>query len=1339
MTDYFPRRLRIFDGGTEGQLVDEDELLATTGAKVVLGEPGMGKSKLMREVGRRLGVVPISAARFINSIDPSRFVSPGKPIIIDALDEAMARREGDVVDVVIAQLEESGSPEFVLSCRSREWQSRNLSTLGQPYDSEPKVFALEPLSRSDAQNFLALHYCNVDPDHVLNHLDTHGLAELYGNPLTLGLIGQVARRDANLPRSRAALFERVCMIIWPEHDPDRDDTQLAQATDEEALSAAGGISAALLFSGAEAISAAGRASVHERDIRLADLEALPGTATARAIFSSKLFSSVGTARATPVHRVIAEYLGARWLAQEARNPRTIRRLLGQFRSSGGVPASLRGLHACLAHHSPAMAEQVIMADPYGVLRYGETASLTLSQADCLLEALRRLGDEDPYFRASDWDRHTAAGLMVPALRDKIGDIIGSTDSNAHLRSLLIESLKEVPLTADLALTLEKIVVSDERNYSEREDAAEALLPHRERGWWQQTIADLRDQGTENAARLARTIIASIDCDVSDDLLVSTLFIEMGATISLLPRREKREILRVRIYDKIVKALPTTRLVKVLNCINEYCELVDANDWQSWNDVGEIVAVLFVRAIDEVAVSPGDAAAMWNWLGVYRHSTGDRSQTKELRVRLAARTDLRQAVQLHALYDARSEESISASAFELDDRMVGLTRDDLIFFLERLAKADNSNADLRQEWKDLMQLGMRGNELDPELRAAGAKFQRSDEKLKHFVDSLLNPEEPEWQRWHRQKAADHERERRARREAVRADYSRNREALRSGELKWILGPAQAYLGLFNNLERDQPAVNRIGEWLGPELQDDAMAGLEAVLHRTDLPTPVQVAQGFADERRYRYRFPIVAGLLAKCRSAKELTDLSDEVLKVALLSCHGAEQLSCDDEDLASLCGALEALVISTEKDREDFARLWIEPSLKAGKSHVIGLYKLAHDDEWRVAGRVLAREWLDAFPDVPEHVELELVDCLTDSRDLTPLASIAASRASIVFRNFDHMLAWLAIDVLARFNTVIPAINGIGSKIPEFIWFLRNRSGLERRNSMAALSVDQLKWIIAEFRQHWPNVYLHGSSSGDTNDHNAAEFIRSLISRLANDTSEEAEEAIQALVAEPVDTYSNWIMHMAAEQRQKRVEENYVPLMPQELGALLRDGPPTDANDLRSLVLDELEVAQKKLIGDDLDQVRDFLSDNGLPYDENRCRDRLAVMIEPGLTRYDVQRITEADMPRGKRVDLAFSHGGIQLPMEIKGQWHEEVWSAAKDQLDALYLIDWRSDGRGIYCVLWFGEFSSKSGRRLKAPPNGLPAPNSPEEMREMLIQLIPESRRTFIEVVVLDLTSGRS
>ncbi|WP_221795083.1 NACHT domain-containing protein [Aquisediminimonas sediminicola] len=1337
---YFPRRLAINDKTLLENWVDETGLLALSGSKIVLGEPGMGKSELMYELGRRLGVELVTATRFINAKTPAKLVPAGKPLLIDGLDEALSRREGDAVDAILAQLEEADLPPFILSCRSREWQTRSVTNLRQLYGVEPRILTLESFDRSEAHTFLVAQYPSADADHVLEHLASHGLEELYRNPLTLGLMGRVAETDTQLPATRAALFERVCTLIWPEHDSDRQDEGLAQLTQDEALDAAGAIAAGLLFAGAEAASVAGAAQVQQGDIRLADLETLPDARAARAIFSSKLFHSVGPSRAKPIHRVITEYLGARWLASQAATPRAQRRVLAQLHGSGGVPASLRGLHAWIAHHSPMMAVRVITEDPYGVLRYGETAALTPHLSDCLFEALCRLAEGDPYFRAADWDNKTAAGLMIPALKPKIKAIIASATSSAHLRSLLIEGLQGTPLAAELADTLEEIVFAPERFYRERNAAAEALLPHRDRAWWQVTIAVLTNQGGDDAPRLARQLIQQINADVSDDLLVTTLFAEMGVTSFPLPRRTGRRVRTARSYERLFAVIPSARLVGVLNLISDYADLLRDGNWENAGEVADIVANLVVRGIDEGVIGPAEAPSLWRWLGTIEQAHRyHRDVQQTLAARLGAQDGLRRAVQAHALANDHRKDSLWVTEFNLQRRLVQLVGrpSDIIVVFDRLARGDNKDPALRQDWQDLVRIAWGPDGLDPDVRAAADKFRRGDKPLGDVLRKLQNPKKPAWEVRQEMEAAKRDRKRKVEFETARRKLGKVRDDLRAGKLSALLPSAQAYLDRFHDLSSELPPRERLASWIGPELRDDALIGFEEVLHRPDLPTPAEIADGFTRGTIYNYGFPIMAGLYERLRRGKGLEDLSEPLKQAALLLSHDDHGWNLDEEKEA-LRVALEAEVIPTLEARNAFARLWIEPALKAGNEHVAGLYKLAHDPEWQATGAALSADWLTMFPNVPESVEADLVDCLTYGGALDALRDVAETRAVTVFRSFDHMLSWLAIDVLVQFELVRPALSGIGVNYPNFIWFLRNRLQFERRGGMLPLTVAQAEWIISEFRDQWQYAVLEGTGSGNTNDYDATDFLRSLISRIADDPSMEAAKAMERLITGPKDSYAELIRHMAVEQRQKRAEENFSALMPSDLAALLHDGLPGNIEDLKALVREEMAIAQRKLIGDDLDSVVEFWTDKGVPRDENRCRDRLTAMIGPELARYDIQRITEADMPQTKRADLAFARGTMQLPVEVKGQWHNEVWDAATGQLDVQYLIDWRSEQRGIYCVLWFGDLPSATNRRLKAHPDGHPAPASAEAMRTMLIERIPGARRALIDVVVLDFTAGK-
>ena len=663
--------------------------------------------------------------------------------------------------------------------------------------------------------------------------------------------------------------------------------------------------------------------------------------------------------------------------------------------------------------------------------------------------------------------------------------------------------------------------------------------------------------------------------------------------------------------------------------------------------------------------------------------------------------------------------------------------DLVCALDRLALCDNNDTALRQDWKELVRIGWGPDGLDPDVRAAAEAFRRGDIQLADFLHNLENPEKPAWEVKHEREAAKRTRKRKVAFETARRELGKVRDDLRAGKLGAILPSSQAYLGRFNDLSSELPPGERLAEWIGPALRDDALVGFEAVLHRSDLPTAAEIAEGFAQGTVYNYSYPIMAGLYERARTGRGVADLSEPLKLAALLLCYDDRGWKIEDEK-QEVHEALESEVIPTLEARQAFAKLWIEPALTAGKEHVAGLYKLAHDPEWQPTGATLAGGWLTIFPNVPESTEAGLVDCLTHGGALDALRDVAEARAGTVFRTFDHILSWLAIDVLVRFEVVLSDLAGIGVRNPEFLWVLRDRLQFERRGRMLPLTVLQAEWIIAEFREHWAYATLEGSGSGNTNDYDATDFLRSLINHIADDTGVEASDALQRLIAGPSDSYSALIRHMAAEQRQKRAEEDFSALTPGRLAALVDDGPPGNIEDLKALVLEEMDLARRKLLGEDLDSVADFWTDTGIPRDENRCRDRLAAMIGPELARYDIQRVTEADMPMTKRADLAFARGTMQLPVEVKGQWHKDVWDAATGQLDVQYLIDWRSEQRGIYCVLWFGDVPSASNRRLKTHPDRQHAPVNAENMRTMLIDRIPEPRRALIDVVVLDFTAGR-
>lgn len=1336
---YFRRYLRLVNDDSSISILSEEEFLALAGPKVVLGEPGMGKSELMQQASRLFSVESIPAVRFMHSRRPEQFLVAGRPLLIDGLDEAMARKDGDAVDEVLSRLEEIELPDFLLTCRAREWQTRSYSNLRKLYKTSINVATLEPLSRPEAKEFLLTRFPSIDSEHVLSHLDSHGIDDLYANPLMLSLLGQVAEASQRLPATRASLLEQVCGLIWPEHDEERNEQRRDTVTEEEALSAAGAIMASLLFAGADVISNAAENYLQDGEISLIDVQKLPGAEKVQSVFASKLFISVSTGRARPIHRVIAEYLGARWISACTNTSRLRRRLLSSIWESGGIPASLRGLHAWLAYHSQPLALDIIRADPFGVLRYGETSFLPASQAVELFDSLEKLAESDPYFRAQDWQSHSAVGLLIPALEEKIRSAISSNASNFHFRSLLIEGLKGSPLASELTQTLENIVLSGTRFYRERNAAVDALRPFRDRTWWEPSIAALRDQGTEDSTRLAHELIDDLGCDVSDEIIVSVLLAELGLTISPLPRGRDNRKHMLRSYKGLVDQLSVHRIPVILDMLVESTGYLLNVDPMAQRDIAGFAASLIVRVIDEELEISNDALRIWNWLGLVKKAQYFRNEEKqELQTRLDKNTELRRAIQEVAIASKFPSRAIWIAEIELRDLLMGLSQrpDDVTWHLERLGPADNKDPVLREAWQDLMRLGFDGKVFDPKLRDASRIFQRGDAQLEAEIRRIENPKKPGWQRKREKNTAKYSKRQRIEKEWRRRSFLSNRDALKRGDLSHILGPAQCFLGLFCDDEKNTSEQEKLADWIGEDLAADALLGFEAVLFRTDIPSSHDIAAGFAEGSTWNFGFAIVSGLLCRLRSGATFGDLPRDVLVSGLLlvydgRCCGNRQ----GED--ALAKALEMEVLTTPSARDDFARLWIEPGLVKGGDYVSGLYTLGHEEAWADTAMNLVPNWLLTFNELPFDVEIRLVDCLSIASGIAYLTEVARSRSTTKYATEEQTLSWFAIDVVVRFDEIQDELPSGAFNYPKFIWYCRNRMQSQRFGRPTFASINQARWIIEQFRGVWPYKTMIGSSAGDENSHDATEFLNAAITYIADKIDDEAVDVMQSLTAAPRDSYSDSIGHMAAEQWQKRAETNYSPLTPNQLRAILTDGKPVQIDDLKAMIIEELTAAQKILIGDDLDQVRDFWNDSGIPHTENRCRDRLAALIGPELMRYGIQRITEADMPQTKRADLAFSAGTMQLPMEVKGQWHDDVWSAATDQLDARYLIDWRSEQRGVYCVLWFGNIPSSSGRRLKPPPSGLTSPTTAEEMRRTLILTIPLARRHLIDVVVLDFTAG--
>lgn len=1287
----------------------QGELRKRTEPLLILGEAGMGKSCLLEWFANAPGHARCTARQLINRHDLRTLLGDATTLVIDALDEVSAQKEGDAVDLVLRQLGRLGCPHFVLSCRVADWRSATgLEAIREQYPEEPLELHLEPFGDADAATFLSASLGAETAEAVVEHFNIRGLSGLLGNPQTLELISRVAG-SGNLPETRSELFSRAVEVLRVEH---RDAKACGQLAREIGLDAAGAACAGLILTGSEAIVRTSSASSAEGELQLADISCLPRGESIGGMLGTRLFRADGADRFGYLHRRVGEYLGARWLAKQADTPAKRRRLLSMFHSHGLVPASLRGIHAWLAH-DPALAQAVIAADPMGVIEYGDADDLTVEQARSLIGALELLATDSPRFR--DWGPYSMRGITQPELIEEIRRLITAPETPFALRLLVLEAVKGNKIASELADDLRRIVLDPQAIFASRRAAGEALSELDGEEDWPNILSALHNYNDELSIRLPIELIEDIGYELIHDNLV----------VDLVVAHARNDGRTIGVLSGLKRCLPDLRIEGVLDRL----AIVAKTLGKRYERPGNYVLTDFAYHLIACAVAAGGVTAekIWSWLEPFDASVGyQRESRQQLDAHIRGDDRFRQAIQRYVLFERPSDQSTWQLAWELSRRSSGLaaTAADVVALLEVLDPSDHSD----ERWRDLVQLTPHDDEIGAEVRAAARPFAAHCPDLLNWIERLAKPVIPEW----KIEQAESERIRQEKQAAAHAQHRKSYatciDQMSVGDFGTIIDPAKAYLNLFNDVGDDVPAHERVAQWLGDDIGDVAHVGFEAfMVLEPATPTAHEIAESVAQGQYYEAGYIIVAALAERFRKGVGFDDLSDERLMAGLFVLRR----TCID-DHAGIVGLREAIeaAIQARGGWGDAMRLYHEPQLQARCESVDGLYALVRDERHAELAAELAAEWLKRFPDLPVGPEAELIYRLIRSGRFEVLRRVAVGRVKLT--DDERRGNWDTIGLVVDFEQTAARLS-VSQIEPELLWHLRDSTGGHSDDgSYVALEPAQLEWIITTFRPRWPMVNRpSGTTGGNTNPWDASNHLIHLIRRLGNDTSEDAIAALMRLRSAPTDGYTESIKIVVAEQARIRVESSYAPPALETINAITRNLLPVSAADLQALVLEELSIAQAKVKSDDAESWRGFYDDNGTPFAEERCRDHLL-----GLLRQGSKEITfdpEAHVAADKEVDIACSAGALRIPIEVKGQWHPELWRGADMQLDALYTRDWRAEGRGIYLVLWFGD-QNLPNKCLKKPGRGTEPPQTANELREMLITGSKSVREGRVIVFVLDL-----
>lgn len=1269
----------------------------------------MGKSTLLLQLKDVDGFKVCTARKLINTPDPIALLAGATTLVIDALDEVSARLDGDAVDLVLRRLAELALPRFILSCRVADWRKATaLQGITDFYDSVPLELYLDPLTRADATRFLTATLGKNAAEDAIEHLEERGLGGLWRNPQTLNFVADVVAKGT-LPTSKGALFAEATKLMWSEHREEKAGTPFAMLAEDTVLDAAGAAFAAMILTGKEAISR--KAQAAEGDIPLAKATRLPDAGSLPDILGSRLFAAVSDDRFSYGHRAIGEFLGARWLARQADTARKERRLLELFNSQTLVPASLRGLHAWLAWHSPALAEPVIAADPMGVVEYGDADALTPQQGRALFAALRRLSESNPRFR--DWSDYRTGGLVQPDLLPEIRDAIAGPGVEFGLRLLVLQALKRSPLIEALQSELISLLLSETDAFANRSEAADRLVEANIAIDWSPTFEQLLAQQTDDSVRLVSEQMHEIGYDRFDDaLLLDTVRAQFG--------RSERT---VGVFMSLERDLPDNRLDVLLDEIASMAFAMGRPHERP--DDGAITDLMYALLARRLALPLPDIAVLWKWLEPFDERPGYQRETRQAVARLFERNDaLRRALQRHVLLDLPGGKTPWQRSWRLSERSVGLhpSDADVCALLDALADDD-------ERWRDIVTIARHGPEHGASVRTAAQRFVAGDDEAAQWLAKLALPVVPKWQIEQEKRARERDAEREAAWTAHRADFHQHVEELRRGDYGYVINPARAYLKLFQDMgdeADDGPA--RLLEWLGPELRDATLAGFDAFLKiEPPKPSATDIVESHVEGRRWPAAYIIVAALAERQRTGRGFDDLPDERLMAGLFELRHTRI-----DDHAGIKGLEPSLVDELRKrgQYEEALRQFFETQLAARLQHVDGLYALMRSDENRAVADAFALDWIKRFPQMSAEAESEILDRLLgfDEGRATLRAIVRDRRAADL--NDERRRTWDAVGIIVDFAETVRSL-GDGSRIePELFWHLRARLG-DRHHGVphAQLDVDQLAWAIATFRSLYPVARRpHTVTTGDVNPWDATEYLSALINRLGDNASAAATQALVTLRDAPADGYTDALRIAVAEQKRKRVEAEWQSPTFDTLVAAIDDRIPTTDAQFLAVLIDELALVQAKIRGSDVNWYQDFF-DGGAPAIEEHCRDTIIKMF--GTLPFGIKALPEGHLADAKRCDILCLLGDMMIPIEIKGQWHRDLWTAADRQLDLLYTNDHRAE-RGIYLVLWFGAGSTKP---LKPPPDGAAPPLDAVALRDALARVSASTGDGRTEILVLDIT----
>ncbi len=1307
-------------------------------AMVVLGDPGMGKTTSFEEAANREDGAKYVKVRDFLTFSTGQYKQ--RTLYLDGLDE-MRAADGDgisVLDRIRGKLDALGRPQFRLSCRSTDWYGNSdLDSLAAVApDGAIALLQLEPLSEPD---IITIARDKIDdPTSFAQEATNRGVYELATNPQTLVMLLSVIKADGAWPTTRRKLFERACELLALERNDLHARRKGARRLGSpQILDAAGMLCAVLLCADVAGFSLTeGNAdAVHPW---IADLTGDPAPLEVAA--RRRIFRSTGAERVTYAHRTIAEFLGARYLVDRVRHGLPVGRVLSLLvGSDGGTLSELRGLYAWLACLYPEEAVSLLRRDPLGITLYGDVAVMGPSEKKLLIEALAELASRDPWFRAQDWNSHPFGALATSDTAPMLQAILEDRSQVPHLVSCALAAIRHGPELPGMGSLLLAFATDETRPTFLRKEALPAFYDSQPTQRHElRNLLDRMQQGQvqDDGYELREVLLKLLYPREIKPAEVSH-YLE-------IPSRRNAGAYDVFLRHHLIERTPPAEIPSILDTIvrSGRPKPTTSSGWRA-----SFLAQLIARGLDVVGEDV-TTNRLYGWLSI----TLDEHDLQV--VQGAESKKIRDWFQGHPkiVCDLYEHWLSLAPVDQLD-------RNDYEFW-RRLHHA-TAPAELvdrllaRAEKEGSTSLGTFMFQRAVEFAwwaAADAitldhlfEYVDRNQGFRALLESLAVREIPPWRL---DDARRHAKEKRgsddARTRRVE-DLQDRMEGIQAGEgvadLIYLARLYLGHLGQFGNSEGEVEPAARLAATTNFEIAEATKGGFVASLSKLKFPPPTEIGRKSAKSRSLYIGYLVLAGMdILASRSERDLLRLPKDTL-LSAVAFHYANDQGKDRGWIAFLVREVPTVVT------EALEAYWA-PQLPRGKSHVSGIYGLAHGDTLEpIAGYVTARQ-LRPYPNCRLQELGYLLEAALkhlDPPDFLTLAREVLSRKGAV-RGKQRAL-WLAGAFMRAPQEFGPPLYSLlrsdRERIGVAMGFIRPDDPRHRRGESPSLPADSLSLLIRLAGRHYPPTSW--PRQGDVGDitaaHNVSDAIRGLINTLATDPSPEATEVLNRLVADfSLDNWRDHLAHALAVQTQNRREAWFKRPAVVEVVHTLAGGQPSSGADLQALVVHHLRDIGINLRHGNNDRYKDFWNEDSHkkpvdPKPEDSGRNCLLGFLRTKLLPLGLCCEPEGYYANSKRADIKVLWSGGNLPIEIKRHYHPDLWTAPERQLRKFYMQDPGACGRGIFVVLWFGA----DIRNVPTPPAGIPRPESAEAMEEALRAALPMDPSGSIDVVVLDVSRPRS